>query len=80
VHIDENGNLVSAPNVTDSGGDLFALTAIEINEGLRHALRLDEEEPAAGALRVVERFALPEVEPRFSAILAEGRNPLLKDT
>jgi hypothetical protein len=79
VRIDDNGNLVPAPNVTDSGGDLFALTAVEVNEGLRHALRLADEEVGPGALKAVERFALPEIEPRFSAILATGHNPLLKD-
>jgi len=79
VRIDTSGNLVPSANVTDSGGDLFALTAVEVNEGLRHALRLAEEEVSPGALKAVERFALPEIEPRFSAILATGRNPLLKD-
>jgi hypothetical protein len=77
--IDANGNLQTAANVTDSGGDLFALTATEVNEALRHALRLNEEEAAVGTLKLVERFALPEVEPRWTSILAEGRNPLLKD-
>ena len=38
--IDANGNLQPAASVTDSGGDLFALTATEVNEALRHALRL----------------------------------------
>jgi len=79
VHIDSNGNLKPSTNVTDDGDELWALTATEINEGLRHALKLDLEEPAPGALKLVERFALPEVEPRFTAILREGRNPLLKD-
>jgi hypothetical protein len=77
--LDDSGNLRTAENVTDSGGALFSLTATEVNACLRHALLLDQEEPAPGALRLVDRFALPEVEPRITAILAAGRNPLLKD-
>jgi hypothetical protein len=40
---------------------------------------LDEEVPPVGTLKLVDRFTLPEVNPRFAAVLAEGRNPLLKD-
>jgi hypothetical protein len=79
VRLDRAGNLVTGAAVTDSGADLFALTATEVNAGLRQALRLDEEVPPAGSLKLVDRFTLPEVNPRFAAVLAEGRNPLLKD-
>ena len=77
--LDSAGNLLTAPGITDSGDGLFALTATELNEGLRHALRLNEEAAPPGTLKLVDRFALPEVEPHFQAILAAGRNPLLKD-
>lgn len=79
VRIDANGNLQSAQTPTESGADLFALTATEVNFALRAALRLNEEVPSPGALRQIDRFALPEVEARFVAAIADGHNPLLKD-
>ena len=79
ARIDANGNLQSAQTPTESGADLFALTATEVNFALRAALRLNEEVPSPGALRQIDRFALPEVEARFVAAIADGHNPLLKD-
>jgi uncharacterized protein (DUF1501 family) len=77
--IDGNGNLVTANAATATGDDLFSLTPAEVNFALRHALQLDEEQAPAGARRLVDRFALPEVDPRFTAAIADGHNPLLKD-
>ncbi|MDP2340452.1 MAG: DUF1501 domain-containing protein [Deltaproteobacteria bacterium] len=79
VRIDANGNLQSAATANESGAEFFPLTATEVNFALRDALRLDEEVPPAGVLRQVDRFALPEVDARFVATIAAGRNPLLKD-
>ena len=77
--IDGNGNLVNAATSTASGSGLFTLTSTEVQFALRRALRLDQEVPAPGGRRLVDRFALPEVEPRFVAALEGGHNPLLKD-
>jgi hypothetical protein len=70
---------VTAATSTASGGDLFALTPTEVNFALRRALQLEDETPPPGGRRLVDRFALPEVEPRFAAALEQGHNPLLKD-
>jgi hypothetical protein len=77
--IDGNGNLATAGSATATGGDLFVLTPAEMNFALRKAIGLDNEVVAPGGRRLVDRFALPEVEPRFAAALAAGHNPLLKD-
>ena len=79
LRVDDNGNLQAATTPTESGEGFFALTATEVNFALRAALRLGEETPPPGTLRQVDRFALPEVESRFVAAIAAGRNPLLKD-
>ncbi len=78
VRFDGAGNFVTASDVTTTAGH-FALTATEVNACLRHALHLHEEVPAPGLSRVVDRFALPEVEAAVTSVLAAGRNPLLID-
>ncbi|HEY1099846.1 MAG TPA: DUF1501 domain-containing protein [Myxococcota bacterium] len=78
VRVDDNGNLVTADRLDAAGH--FQLTATEVNACLRQALHLDEEVPSPGTPKLVQRFALPEVEPAITATLAAGRNPLLKDT
>lgn len=79
VKLDANANLVSATSPTESGAGFFNLTATEVNLCLRAALRLEEEEAPPGALKQIERFQLPEANAGLAAVLAEGRNPLLKD-
>ena len=79
LRLDANGNLQPATSPTESGAGFFSLTATEVNFALRDALRLQDEAPPAGALRQIDRFALPEVDATFAAAINAGRNPLLKD-
>ncbi len=79
VRLDGAGNLISATSPTERGEGFFSLTATEVNLALRHALRLEEEVAAPGSLKQIERFVLPEVNANLAAVLAGGRNPLLKD-
>lgn len=79
LRLDGNGNLVAAATLNDTSAGLFALTAAEMNLALRQALRLDEEVPLPGSLKLVDRFTLPEVDAGLTAVLATGRNPVLKD-
>ncbi len=79
VQLDANSNLVSATSPTESGAGFFNLTATEVNLCLRAALRLDEETPPPGTLKQIDRFVLPEANAGLAAVLADGRNPLLKD-
>lgn len=79
VRLDDAGNMLSAGSPTERGDGFFALTATEVNLALRHALRLEEEVAPPGSLRQIDRFVLPEVNATLAAVLAAGRNPLLKD-
>ena len=79
LRFDANDNLVPGTRPTETGAGLFALTATEVNFALRDALGLNDEEPTAGTARLVDRFALPEVDAGFTAVVAAGRNPILND-
>jgi hypothetical protein len=73
LRFDGNDNLVPGTSPTQTGAGLFALTATEMNFALRDALGLNDEVPAAGTSRLVDRFALPEVDAGFTAVLGAGR-------
>jgi uncharacterized protein (DUF1501 family) len=79
LRFDGNDNLVAGTSPTQTGAGLFALTATEMNVALRDALGLNAEVPAPGTSRLVDRFALPEVDAGFAAVIAAGRNPILSD-